>query len=203
MRAYTSDEYLAMLQDLLPPGAAWTREEGTALSSLLAALAGEAGRVDLSAHRLMDEEALGSAALALLSDWERVCGLPDACSSAWATTLAERRAAVVAKLSSRGGQGGAYFRSLAATLGYSVTITEFRPFICGLNRCGDILNGGHAVRHVWSVTVHGPRVTRFRCGESTPPDSLAKITRAEDLECLLRRYAPAHTQLIVAYEEAS
>lgn len=203
MRDYTAAEYLTMFQDLLPQGAAWTREQDAQLTALLAALAVEAWRVDVSAHQLMDAEALGSAAYSLLEEWEELCGLPDTCTGPTATTLSERRAAVKAKLSCRGGQSVAYFQALAVGLGYSVTIEEFRPFICGVSCCGeDVLNGGHEVRLYWRVHVHGPRVTRFRCGESCPPDQLAKITAAQDLECLLRRYMPAHTTLIFAYEEA-
>ena len=90
---------------------------------------------------------------------------------------------------------------LAALLGLSIRVTEYRPFLTGLSRCGQRLNGDHDVRFVWSVVVRGQRVLRFRCGASVPGERLLDFARREDLECLLRLYAPAHTVLIIGYEE--
>lgn len=193
--------YLAQLQALLPPGLAWPRAPGTALSALLEALASEFARTDARARRLIDE-ADPRGALELLTEWERVCGLPDSCSGELATTLQERRAAVVARLTALGGSSPAYFLALAAAMGYVIEIDEFRPFVTGLNRCGDRLGGGHAVRHQWRVRVSGPRYTPFRAGASQCGDRLGKIVRAEDLECKLKRLKPAHTTLIFSYEGA-
>jgi len=136
----------------------------------------------------------------MLEDWERVLALPDECAPA-GTTLQERRAAVVSRLTVGGGQSLAYYLDLAQRLGYAVTIEEFRPFITGMSCCGDTLNGPHEVRHVWRVTVHGPRVTYFRTGESATGERLLDIAYAEDLTCILRRLAPAHSEVIIAYEE--
>ena len=89
----------------------------------------------------------------------------------------------------------------AALLGLSIRVTEYRPFLTGLSRCGQRLNGDHDVRFVWSVVVRGQRVLRFRCGASVPGERLLDFARREDLECLLRLYAPDHTVLIIGYEE--
>lgn len=193
--------YLAQLQALLPPGLAWPRARGSTLTSLLEALAAEFARADARAWKLIDESDPRSA-LELLTDWERVGGLPDACSAELATTIQERRAAVVAQLTAIGGASPAYFTALAAAMGYAIAIDEYRPFVTGLGRCGDRLNGGHAVRHQWRVRVSGPRYTPFRTGASQCGDLLGKIVRAEDLECKLKRLKPAHTRLIFAYEGA-
>ena len=37
--------------------------------------------------------------------------------------------------------------------------------------------------------------------EAVPGERLLDFARREDLECLLRLYAPAHTVLIIGYEE--
>lgn len=190
--------YQAQLQALLPPGLAWPRARGSTLTALLEALAAEFARADARTWKLIDESDPRSA-LELLTDWERVCGLPNACSAELATTLQERRAAVVARLTAIGGASPAYFIALASATGYAIEIDEFRPFVAGLSRCGDRLNGGHAVRHQWRVRVSGPRYTPFRTGASQCGDLLGKIARAEDLECKLRRLKPAHTNLIVSY----
>lgn len=195
----TSAAYLAQLQALLPPGAAWPRTADSTLGRVLAALADELARVDARSMSVIDESD-GRAAFELLADWERVCGLPDTCSAGIATTLQERRAGVVAKLTAVGGASKTYFMALAEGLGYTIEIDEFRPFIAGLSRCGDQLNGSHAVRHQWRVRVIGPRYTAFRTGESQCGDLLGKIARAVDLECKFRRLKPAHTNLIMSYE---
>ena len=85
--------------------------------------------------------------------------------------------AVVAQLTGAGGQRIDYFRQLAALLGLSIRVTEYRPFLAGLSRCGDQLNGDHDVRFVWSVVVRGQRVLRFRCGASVPGERLLDFAR--------------------------
>jgi len=197
----TAASYLAQLQALLPPGDAWPRQANTTLTRLLTAVADELARIDARADQLF-RESLPAASLELLSDWELIAGLPDACSTELATTLAERRSEVVSVLTRQGGSSRAWFIAFAAKLGYTVDIDEFRPFIAGLSRCGDRLLGGHSVRHTWRVRVIGARYTAFRTGASQCGDLLGKITRAEDLECRLKRLKQAHTNLIVSYEGA-
>lgn len=192
---------LQHLQALLPSGLPWPRSSQAALTQLLAALAEELDRVDARGADLIDEIDPRST-LELLADWERVCGLPDACSAELATTLQERRAALVEKLTSVGGSSKAYFMALAEAMGYTVEIDTFRPFIAGVGRCGDALGGSHAVRHQWRVRVTGARYTAFRAGASQCGDLLGKIVRADDLECKFKRLKPAHTHLIVSYEGA-
>jgi len=197
--ALSSDDYLAQLMALAPVGTAMPQDLGSVWVRLLRALADGMADVDARADNLLDE-ADPRTALEMLSDYERVCGLPDGCTGA-ATTLQERRSRVVSVWTARGGQSRAYFQRLAEGLGYAVTIDEFRPFITGLSRCGDTLNGAPTIRHTWRMRVHGPRVTFFRAGASACGDKLGAIATAEDLECILSRLAPAHTTLIFAYEE--
>lgn len=196
--ALSADAYRAQLQALLPLGDAWPRRPDAILTRALAAWAEELARIDARSERLLSE-AMPSDTLELLSDWERVAGLPDDCGAELATTIEERRANLIIKLTQQGGASLAWFWDLAGRLGYEVGIEEFRPFIAGLSRCGDRLWGGHAVRHQWRVRVFGARLTYFRAGVSQCGDLLLKITYAEDLECFLRRFAPAHTNVIFAY----
>lgn len=198
MRA-TNTEYRRTLQELLPAGSAWPRDEDAILTKVLGGVAPSLARVHNRALDLI-EEADPRTTREMIDDWERCCGLPDECTPANATTLQERRAAVVAKLTYRGAQDTAYFEALAGSLGYAVAIEEFRPFVCGLSRCGDRLNGGHEVRYYWRVRILEPRVTWFRTGVSSPPERLGKINYAEDLECILNRLKPAHTYLVFAYD---
>lgn len=184
---------------MLPPGRLWNalRQSGSLADELLAAQAEEFARVDGRAEDLLDE-ADPRATLELLPEWEAWAGLPDICTGGM-STLQERREALVQKLTSGGGQSRAYFVSLAATLGYTITIDEFRPFICGKSRCGDQLNGGAEARFYWRVTVPNAKLIRFTCGVSRCGDSLGKIDRAAPLECVLQRLKPAHTEIIFNY----
>lgn len=199
----TEEDYLSQQQALLPVGHAWSREPEGLLNRILAGLALIWTRVHGRALALV-EEADPQTAREILADWEANLGLPDECTVNTATTLQERRAAVVEKYVTKGNQSVQRFYELAQDLGYDVTILEHRPFICGISRCGasgDVLNGGPEVRFVWTVHVHGPRLTRFRCGVSAPPERLCKFTRAADLECRLRKSAYAHTLPVLNYEE--
>jgi len=202
----SAHDYRQQLEALLPRGPAWNVEPGSDRAALLDALSEEPARVDARAWDLL-EEADPRTTRELLSDWERDSGLPDKCSFGIATTLTERRDALVAKLTQDGGASEAFFIVLAKQLGYEITITTYRPFIAGISSCGESLNGTHdmkpsphVVRHVWHVTVHGARYTPFRTGMSQCGDLLGKITRAEDLICRLMTLKQAHTNLIVGYE---
>lgn len=199
--AMTASDYLTQLRALLPQGKAWARAAGARLHQLLAAFAEEFSRIDARVTDLRNE-ADPRSTLEMLVDWETFTGLPDTCSSGIATTIEERRAAVSSRLLSTGGASEIYFYSICEALGYQVEIDRFRPFVVGLSRCGDALNGPASVRHTWRVRVLGPRVTYFRTGLSQCGDRLGKISRAADLECKLNKLKQAHTRLIVAYEGA-
>lgn len=190
--------YLTFLQSLLPPGQAWTRDRLSVMSAVLDIFAGELARIDARTAELLNE-ADPRTTIEMLADWERVAGLPDLCTGI-DETLQERRQAVVHKITGLGGQSIAYYQSIAESLGYAIEIDEFRPFICGISHCGDVLNGGHDVRYNWRVRVLEPRTIYFRTGGSTAGEKLLTIRRAEDLECVLNRLKPAHTNLIFSYE---
>lgn len=193
-------QYLQLQQNLLPPGAAWPREDGAALTELLHGFAEEFARTHNRADELIIE-ADPRSTLELLGDWERVAGLPDPCSPA-ANTIQERRDALVERLTSRGGQSIAFFIAIATAIGYgNVTITEFSPFRCGIDQCGLTELGDNSIWFKWQVHVPEARVTNFRCGLSQCGiDELTDIDRADDLECILLRDKPGHTLLLFSYE---
>lgn len=198
--AMNVDDYLSQFKAVLLRGRAWPQEAGTRLHQLLRAFSEEFARIDARVTDLRNE-ADPRNAFEMLADWETFSGLPDTCS-AGAASIEERRAAVEAKLLSTGGASEAYFRSICETLGYQVEINRYRPFVCGLSHCGDVLNGPASVRHTWRVRIIGPRVTYFRTGQSQCGDLLGKLSRAADLECKLNKLKQAHTRLIVAYQGA-
>ena len=195
--------YLDQLQQLLPPGAAWPRDPDATLTQLLAAIAAEFARLDDRAERLV-EEADPRTALELLPDWERLAGLPDACTGVLPTTVPERRAAIVTKLTARGGQSSAYLTALAATLGYPIAITELAALRSG-GRCGTRANSA-AWGFAFRVDLLPPAGSvdpsivdrRLRAGAGRAGERLRSYG-SPALECVIRRAAPAHAAVIFAY----
>lgn len=192
-------KYLQYLLSLLPQGKAWPKELNTNLTASLKPLAAE---LDAFESRIEDliRESDPRTTFEMLENWEAEFGLPDTCNPQ-ALTLQERRRLLIQRVISIGGQSPAYFKALADMLGYpDATITEYRPLLAGLARCGDLLGGPHAIRHYWKLTIPNARLTYFRTGESRAGDYLCTIARAADLECLFNRLKPAHTILVFSYE---
>ena len=197
--------YGAQLAALLPRGRAWPREDGSMLIRLMQAEAEELARIDGRVSDLV-EELDPRTALELLDEWERVAGLPDVCIAA-PDSIAERRAAVQARITGLGGQTRDYFIDLAAEVGFAITIDEFQPFRAG-SRAGDPLYGEDWA-HTWRVNVQPPAVDDgrglsiryFRAGESSAGERLVGFGSL-DLECIIRRAAPAHSIVIFAYDVA-
>ena len=135
----------------------------------------------------------------MLPDWERVARLPDKCSGVLEETIQGRRHALLTKLTSTGGQSPGYFIGIAATLGYTVTIEEFRPFRVGRSRVGDSLTNGDWI-FTWLVRAPEVSVTSFRVGTSAVGERL-RTWGNDTLECKLNQLKPAHTIALFAYGE--
>lgn len=192
----TATDYLAQLQALLPQGPAWPRDAEAELTRLLAAWADELARVDGRAADLV-EEADPRTTAELLADWERVAGLPDACVEALGLgqTTAQRRAALVAKLTTIGGQSAAYYIALAASLGYAITVTEF-----DLHDVEDNVEHpltGTPWQFAWQVNAAEDTIGVLAVTD-TVEDPLAWWGN-ELLECVINRLKPAHTHVLFAY----
>lgn len=192
----TLEQYLRHLQALMPRGRAWPTEDGAALTQLLAGFSGGLSRNHNRAVDLIDE-ADPRTTIELLGEWERICGLPDGCSASGAATLAERRDAVVAKITGRGGQSRQYFIDLAGALGYAVSITEHGPFLAGISTAGDPVNI-EAWRFVFTVHAATATVRDFRAGASAAGEPLRTWGNTA-LECAITANKPAHTNVIFAY----
>lgn len=190
-----SKEYAQQLDALLPVGLAWRRESDARMRELTRALAEEFARIDARAITLLSE-ALPSSALEMLSDWERVAGLPDPCVPE-GQTLQERRAALISRLAGTGGQSRAFFIEIAAYLGFTITITEYRQFRTGISSVGDALCGEDWL-HAWRVNAPETTITEFRAGLSAAGEPLRKWGN-ELLECVFSRIKPAHTVLLFGY----
>lgn len=190
----TAADYLNQLQALLPQGPAWPREPDALLTRMLSGFSEELARVDARLSVLVDE-ADPRDTYELLADWERVAGLPDNCLAGATQSTAERRSALVARLTTIGGQTPAYFVALAASLGYTVTVSEYRPY-----RVNSAVNApihGELWIFVWQVNAALDTVRRFTV-QGAVDDPLASWGNAI-LECAISRLKPAHTKVLFAY----
>lgn len=208
------EDYAAAFARLLPSGAAWPRDRDSALMGYIAGQAAIWGRlVDSRAADLLEVESDPRLTTSLLEEWERAFGLPDPCA-AETPTLEDRRRALLNRMTSEGGQSRAFFIGVAASLGYAITIREFSPFMCGVSRVGDTRPTGTEgeqyaweigpieMRFCWLISFGAPRLTWFRLGRGggqVGVDPHLRIALATDLECLIRRWKPAHTEVIFSY----
>ncbi len=131
----------------------------------------------------------------LLPEWEDTLGLPDPCAGP-SPSLQVRQQQVAARFVASGGQTTAYFISVAATLGYPITITEFAPFRVG-QTVGQPLYGD-AWAHAWQVNAPTFTITRFEVGRDTVGEALASWGNTV-LQCELNRLKPAQTTLLFNY----
>jgi uncharacterized protein YmfQ (DUF2313 family) len=169
------ERYRKTLHQLLPPGRAYPVDEGTELDDLLGGL---------SREMLREEKRLWIAwyegdprkTVYLVERWEELLGLPGCDDTA--DTPAERRAAIRAKIAAQHSGTSAFFISLAATMGYTITITMGYTLAarCGAARCGAARSSGLGTVFRWIVY-----------GTSGTNDAA--------LECLFEEIRPAHTEV--------
>jgi len=191
----TETDYKMQLQALLPPGRLWDalRESDSVADDLLAALAEEFARVDWRVDDLFDE-ADPRATIEMLAEWEAWVGLPDTCTGDL-DTLQERHEALVQQLTSVGGQSRAYFIELAAKLGYTITIDEFRPFICE-SPCEDPIYDTDWW-FTWRVNAPETTIREFTC--ESPCEEPLRSWGNKLLECAIKAHAPGHTNVLFGY----
>lgn len=203
----TAEDYAEAFSGLLPQGAAWPRELGSVLMRFVAGLAAAWARVDGRAADLLERESDPRSTLEMLDSWEAAFGLPDPCVVE-PLTVADRRTALLQRMTTEGGQSRAYFIAVAAALGYTITITEYAPYMGGISRGGDTrdaqgdyrwMAGPAEIRFMWTVHVGLTRLTWLRGGAGAGGDHHLTIALATDLECTLRRIKPAHTELFFDY----
>jgi uncharacterized protein YmfQ (DUF2313 family) len=236
----SGDDYWLQLAKLLPQGLAWPRDFGSTLMVTLRGLAQVWGFVEQRASQLLEIDSDPRFTVELLPDWERNFGLPDPCYTA-PQSIGERHAALLQRMTLEGAQSRQFYIDYAKQLGYDITISEFRPFMVGLDRCGDnrvygdgtnpmfspmfvngylpVCNpngdriklgelsewpnyglGPDTIRFYWQVHVHDSDLIWFRCSSGQcGVDPHLRIGHAIDLECLLDRWKPAHTDIIYDY----
>ncbi len=194
----TTEHYLDQLRSLLPEGPFWAGfvEKGGRGNALLAAKAEGLSAIDRRVGDLMTE-ANPLNVMETLVAREVEAGLPKKCFPS-SPILQERVAALIAQWRSQGGQSRQYFIDLAATLGFEVTITEYRPFQAGVSCAGDLLCD-ETWRFRWQVKAPETTIKYFAAGVSGAGEPLATWGN-ELLECGFSIRKPAHTEITHTYE---
>jgi uncharacterized protein YmfQ (DUF2313 family) len=237
----SGSNYRDAFLSLLPNGQAWPKHQiGSVLYDTVDGLSEYWGFVDGRAADLLERESDPRQTVELLPDWERNWGLPPPCFTQ-PPTIGERQKMLVMWMTLMGAQSIDWFIHVASLLGYDISITEYRPFMVGMDRCGDsrvygdgttpyydqnfVLgylpvrnpNGDYVGngelseypnyglgppenRFYWTVHVHKASLVWFRasagqCGV----DPHLKIGLADDLECIIKLWKPAHTEVIFDY----
>ena len=190
-----ANNYLSQLKAALPVGDLWDslRQDGSLFSALLEAIAETFARIDARAQGLLDE-ADPRTTYELLLEWEAEAGLPDTCTDQ-ADTLQERRDALVSKLTAIGNQSRQYFIDIAAALGYVITITEYKPYF--VNSAVNLPVNDEMWRYVWQV--NAPAETVRSMTVNSEVDMPLRDWGNKQLECLINKFKPAHTQALFAY----
>lgn len=202
----SADQVLAEMLSLLPSGWAWPHDAGepaqagSLLTALLRPMATGIAELEAAAEAAMAEVDPRTAAAAL-ADFERLLGADPCGRDISALDSAARRRIVHGRYTARGGASRDYFGALAAALGTDITITEAIASQAGQMQAGDELVGA-ADAFVWVVTLPLGAWDEFRAGEAGAGDMLYSFTPS-DLECEIRRRAPAHTEPVFAYAEVA
>ena len=175
---FTADDYAQAMANLLPRGAAWSRDPSSTLMNLLRALAPTYVRSGVAAANLIWDTS-PETTTNFVVEWEETLGLPDKCTPP-NPTLEQRKAAILAKFIGTGGQSIPYFIGVAAALGFPITITEL------------------STPYHWQINAPTVNASYFMLGTGSLNDYFWTIGNTE-LECRLRAIMPAHTVLTFVY----
>lgn len=193
----TLASWLAALQALLPPGRAFTRDPTAVLTRLLEAIAAMLLSAQLRLEALQAEWD-PRRATNMLPDWERLLGLPDACTPTEGLTVLERQRIAYQRLVEQGGQSRAYFLGIAEQLGEAgCTIDEFRPANCNGNCNGALYSVADAF--TWRVNIPRPALNARPAHCNGNCNDALQQYQPSLIECPISERKPAHTQVIFAY----
>lgn len=195
--AVGADGYLEMLQALLPRGLAWPRDPDATLTHLLHAIADGLAAVDQAGADLIGEIHLGTT-VDLLPDWERVLGLPDTCSGALSGTVSGRRAVAVQAIRRHTDASPPSYTAIAAEMGYEGA-TVIERVQADAERIVGLDTSGGRWAYVWWLRVPAAHRVRYKDVLSPVTAPLAEQISDAELECRIRRVAPAHTYPVVIY----
>ena len=120
-----------------------------------------------------------------------------ACSIYLPVTEAARRASLMGRIAGHGNLSRAFFIAQAAGFGYpGCTVTELGPMTCA-DPCDGAVNGPEFIG-VWTLNVPvSTAVVTMTC--ESPCDAALASWGNTQLECMVTRRKPAHTQVFFTY----
>ncbi|MGP2976580.1 YmfQ family protein [Serratia nevei] len=192
--AHSLDEWHDVLQQLMPRGKAWSRDQTAALTSLLRGFSGRLNAVESNAELLIKEMRPETTEL-LLEEWEDYLGLPDC--NAIPDGVDRRRDAVVEKYHRKGGLAPWQIeQAVKDALGFTIEVTEILPHHVMRNIMYPIYSHKH--RFIMQVTVTDMPMIRFKSISNVLTPLISY--QAQILECFLRRYRLAGHDYDFLYE---
>ncbi len=191
-------DYAVAFRALLPQGIAWPTSPTSILSKIINGLTYIFGFVDDRAADLLETETDPRLTTELLPEWERAFGLPDDCFPLPPTDEDVRRSNLVTRMTMLGEQSRAFFIAQGLSIGETVSIREFAPYMTGVSRVGDTrmstVENSDPVHFRWQL---GPPENRFYW--TVKILALLPSFSGADLFCVLRRWKPAHTDVVFDY----
>lgn len=197
---YSFADYKAALLALLPSGRAWPKAPGSEVEAVMAGLAPTLVRLDARAQTLLADAFPGST-VQLLPEWEETLGLPDPCEGE-SQGLEQRRAQVVTRFASGGGQSIAYFLGVLSRLGYTeASIEQYAPFRTDRSSVDAPLYGQDWI-FAWRVNLPELRIFYFQADISAADEPLSVVSN-DVAVCVLPTLKPAHTVLLFSNDEVA
>lgn len=188
-------DFLRAFLALLPRGRVWPRDADAVQNQTLLGLNTIYESNSARGVQLLTD-AFPASTFELLPEWEATLGLPDPCAGSSPSTQA-RVSQVVARLTGTGGQSIPYFKGLAASLGYDITITQFSP-----SRFGGAFGmpfGDADWAHAWQI--NAPQFTVNYASFGGAFGAAFAAWNNTVLQCETQALAPAHTILNFSYTE--
>ena len=192
-------DYDQALTNLLPPGPAWNRATGSPGSAVLTSGASQLQRIDALAMKLI-EEADPRTCAETFEDWLRVYGIPDECMIGLDDLTDEQKRQALLLLVRRSGLTHDFYDELGAIFDIDVDTGAYDPF-----RVTSRVDSP-----IWGTDWAHAYVIVVRTSLTSSQNLFRTTSRADErlaswgisfLECLVRKNAPAHAEVIFEYEE--
>ena len=177
MSKFSEKQYFSAGRKLLPRGPIW---KGRILNQVINGMAKDAVKTDNDIE-ILAKNMLPSTCEELLSDYEKMYGLPDDCTIG-EQSLIERKEALLSKTRKKEVPTVAWLKSYAKSMGYYIDIITHKHFICGISKCGDRLGGA-----IGSI-----RIEVLNSNHSY---------NKSEFECRLNKILPADVDIFYSYKE--
>lgn len=204
--AVRAEDYVQQIKALLPYGLAWNREDvASSFALMIECWAAEFARIDARVNQLL-EEVDPRFCSETFEEWLIQWGVPDPCLELWGAMTAAGlvpdvlRKALVQKVSEPGGNTLGFFLRLANSYGYDIAIFDKSQSFNVLSYITDPLETKVKPHHFVVLVSRGGGSIVWHKTTGTADEPIAwwgdKV-----VECLLRRYCPAHAEIEIGYLE--